>query len=474
MGALTALAACSEGSSDPDASVDAATSSLIVVTARELAVSESGPTTATFAVRLLRQPTAPVTIPVTTPEGDVTLSGLTSGAVVLTGGAGGNWEAGVTVTVTAVQDELIEGEEMQAIALGPAASDDRAYDGVAIEGVTVRITDEVAPLVATSEGSTAYTEQEPSVVVDAALTVGSPGVLIESATIVVESPRFGDRLTLEPSGPFEATDIVATPLEIVVTHDPPATAAEYQALLRTLRYDHTEDAPGPSRTLRITVVDTTGATESADKAMAITEANDGPALLLAGTVTTLPGAPAPIAIGIFDPDAELSPMRLTLRPANGTVTLTAAEGATVTREGEDWTIEGSAPALEATVGTARYTTSDPNGGTVTAELNDLGNTGIGGPLSDTFGIRYFVFPGTCTTTLFNGHRYYFCPDALAGTDARSACTSRASYPVVIEDEAEATFLRSQTGGAAHCVRRQRRVHQHDRRVRLRVQRRLRR
>ena len=93
--------------------------------------SESGGT-ATFTVKLNSQPTADVTIAVSsddTGEGTVSPSSLTF--------TSSNWNASQTVTVTGVNDELADGNQSFNIVLAAATSSDSDYNGLNPADVTL-------------------------------------------------------------------------------------------------------------------------------------------------------------------------------------------------------------------------------------------------------------------------------------------------------------------------------------------------
>ncbi len=97
--------------------------------------SESG-ATATFTVRLGSQPTANVTIPVSSSrpeEGTVAPASLTF--------TNANWNTDQTVTVTGVSDLLVDGDVAYNIVLGATSSTDLIYNAVNPPDVAVTNTD---------------------------------------------------------------------------------------------------------------------------------------------------------------------------------------------------------------------------------------------------------------------------------------------------------------------------------------------
>lgn len=128
-----------------------------VTPTNNLFTSENG-TTAAFTVVLDKQPTADVTIPVSssnTAEGTVDQSSLTFNS--------SNWNVPQTVTITGVDDAVIDGAVAYTIVLGAATSADGTYNGLDPADVSVSNQDNdggitVAPtsgLVTTEAGGTA-------------------------------------------------------------------------------------------------------------------------------------------------------------------------------------------------------------------------------------------------------------------------------------------------------------------------------
>ncbi len=88
-----------------------------------LVTSEAGGTD-TFSVKLNSQPSADVTIGLSssdTSEGTVSPGSLTFTAV--------NWDTQQTVTITCVDDDVVDGDITYTIITAPANSDDPNYDG---------------------------------------------------------------------------------------------------------------------------------------------------------------------------------------------------------------------------------------------------------------------------------------------------------------------------------------------------------
>jgi len=117
------------------------TAGISVTPTSGLITTESGGT-ATFSVVLNIAPTADVLIGVSssnTNEGSVNVSNLTFTAA--------NWNVAQTVTVTGVDDLLIDGNQTYSIVLAPATSSDANYNGLNPNDVTVVNNDNDLPLI---------------------------------------------------------------------------------------------------------------------------------------------------------------------------------------------------------------------------------------------------------------------------------------------------------------------------------------
>ncbi|NQU64354.1 MAG: DUF1566 domain-containing protein, partial [SAR324 cluster bacterium] len=136
----TLMTACSSGdetksvSPSPPVSV-ADVSAGFTISSISGATAEDG-SQATFTVKLTRQPTADVMIPLSSSditEGTVSVSALT---FTIT-----DWDADQTITVTGVDDFSADGDQAYTIILGTTASDDTDYNGLDPDAVSVTNTD---------------------------------------------------------------------------------------------------------------------------------------------------------------------------------------------------------------------------------------------------------------------------------------------------------------------------------------------
>lgn len=120
------------------------TVSVIAQGATDLIVTERG-TQASFTLRLSHQPSAVVTISISSSapsEGQAQVSQVQFNS--------SNWNVPATVTITGVDDTDIDGDVGFQIELGPTSSSDPAFDGIAVADVPVVNTDSESALLATA------------------------------------------------------------------------------------------------------------------------------------------------------------------------------------------------------------------------------------------------------------------------------------------------------------------------------------
>lgn len=115
---------------------DNETGSIVVMPTTGLTTTEAGGT-AMFSVVLTSQPTAPVTIPIS--SGDATEGSVSPASLVFNSG---NWSVPQTVVVTGVDDGAIDGDVMYSVVTGSGISLDATYGGLAVDDVSVTNTDD--------------------------------------------------------------------------------------------------------------------------------------------------------------------------------------------------------------------------------------------------------------------------------------------------------------------------------------------
>jgi hypothetical protein len=167
----------------------------------------------TFLLTLTTAPTATVSITMAATIGECAVSP----AEALLDGT--NWTTGVTVTVTAVDDHVVDGPEACIVETGQAVSEDKGFDGLYPENVTVTVEDDDWAGVA---------------VAPAFLTVSEPHGL-ETYAITLTSQPVADVTILLSAGNDQCR---VTPLSIILTPD---TWASGQTVEVTAEDDSVDD-----------------------------------------------------------------------------------------------------------------------------------------------------------------------------------------------------------------------------------------
>jgi len=251
-----------------------------------------------------------------------------------------------------------------------------------------------APVVTTTAGNLAYTENDPPTAIDPGVTVTD----IDSANLV------GGTVAIT-SGFIAAQDTLAFTNQLgingsynsgtgVLTLTGTTSVANYQTALRSVTYQNSSDNPTASRTVSF-VADDGNSTGSNTRGIAITAVNDAPVNTVPGAQSTNQNTPLVFSSGngnqisVADADAGSADIRVTLTATNGTITLATTAGLLFGAG------DGTADATMTFDGTLTEVNTAMNGisftptlgfsgaATLTITSNDLGNTGTGGPLSDT-------------------------------------------------------------------------------------------
>ena len=170
-----------------------------------------------------------------------------------------------------------------------------------------------APVVTTTGGTTAFTEDAGSVVVDNGLTVTDDGTTLASATVTITNLLDGanEVLTALPSGSILAGDISYAAGTLTITRAG-GLVSEYQTVLRSVRYENTSNAPSTTtRSLAFAVNDGFAASNTGAKSVSVTAANDAPVLTAGATLAYTENDPASVI--------------------DGTITVNDADSATLTQ-----------------------------------------------------------------------------------------------------------------------------------------------
>ena len=294
-----------------------------------LTVAESGSSTTvteagvtdSFTVKLATQPSADVTVAVSsedTGEGTVGPTTLT-----FTGGGTGNWNSTQTVTVTGQDDGLNDGTQTYNIVLNPASSGDNDYDSLDNVTVGVTTTDDDEPGIITGAVSGQATEAGGT----STFTVKLASQPTASVTVAVSSLDTGEgrptpaSLTYT-SGNWNSTQTVTVTGQnddlddgdqrYNITLDPSSTDSDYGTLATdTVSVTTTDD-------------DTAGLTLSEARLTIAEGGSDSYTVVL----DSEPTADVTVAIGKGNADVSLGATSLTFTSGNWnstqTVTVTIA------------------------------------------------------------------------------------------------------------------------------------------------------
>ena len=158
------------------------------------------------------------------------------------------------------------------------ATDGTTPSAATTKTVTVAATND-APVVTTSGGNTAYTEDDAPTVIDAGITVtDADNANLTGATVSITGgfAVFEDVLAFtDANGITGSYDLNAGVLTLSGT----ATVAQYQAALRSVTYANTSNNPSAAnRTISFTATDGTTPSAAATKTLTFTAVNDAPAV----------------------------------------------------------------------------------------------------------------------------------------------------------------------------------------------------
>jgi hypothetical protein len=347
----------------------------------------------------------PVKITLTATNGTITLS-TTAGLSFITGDGTADATMMFTGTLTAVNTAL------NGMSFNPTAdfngaaslqivSDDQGNTGSGgplTDTDTVNITVTAAndaPVVTTSGGNTSYNENAAATAIDTGLTVTDvDSANLAGATVAITSGFVAAQDTLGftnqngISGNYNSGTGVLT-----LTGS--SSVANYQTALRSVTYANSSDNPTASRTVTFIADDGTSTSAPATKGITINAVNDAPVNTVPGPQGTNQNTPLTFSSGngnqisIADADAGTNAVQVTLTATNGTLTLSGTAGLAFTvgdgTADTTMTFTGTIANINAALNGMTFTPTAGFSGaaTLTITTNDQGNSGSGGPLSDT-------------------------------------------------------------------------------------------
>ncbi|HZN15155.1 MAG TPA: tandem-95 repeat protein [Acidimicrobiales bacterium] len=252
------------------------------------------------------------------------------------------------------------------------------------------------PALAGIEGTNlAYTEGDPATVISPAITANDvDSSTLTGATVAITSgfSSAQDSLVFVNLPPISGSYATGTGILTLTGTD---SVANYQAALRTIKYQNVSDNPSASKTVSFTVSNAL-TSNTVSRTIAITAVNDPP-------VNTVPSTPQTgtedvakaIPMSVADPDA--SSLKVTLTAANGTMTMTTLTGLSfISGDGTNdglMVFTGTASQVNAALatlsylGNANYNVAFAGDSSVTLLSDDQGATGTGGTLTDSDSVR---------------------------------------------------------------------------------------
>ncbi len=200
----------------------------IVVSPPSLTISEPDGS-GTFRVRLSSQPKHSVYVPLSTTGGECSISRAYLWLTSL------NWSSGLVITVTAIDDSVVDGDRICLVEVGPLSSDDGNYNGLEVDAMTVTVQDDdqvgifVAPtslVVSEPSGSATFNlrlASQPTADVSVPLAASNNQCSVTPATAVLNAANWdrgatatvaavneaiadGDRICKIETGPTSSAD----------------------------------------------------------------------------------------------------------------------------------------------------------------------------------------------------------------------------------------------------------------------------
>ncbi|HKO59369.1 MAG TPA: Ig-like domain-containing protein [Thermoanaerobaculia bacterium] len=246
------------------------------------------------------------------------------------------------------------------------------------------------PPVVTAGATLAYTEQAAAAVIDNTITVSDVDSTNASGATVTISAGFqsgADVLSFATIGPISGVYNAGTG---VLTLSGTDTMANYQAALRTVKFNNTSDAPTTPRTITWVVTDSAAAPSSGvTSTINITAVNDAPSFTVAGaetfnedTARTFNTANAN-RIRVADPDSGASNITVTINTTHGNITVSTVGVSVTGNTSHSVQIVGTQANIDTALNGLVYTPDLNYNGvdTIALHADDGGFTGTGGALT---------------------------------------------------------------------------------------------
>jgi hypothetical protein len=260
-----------------------------------------------------------------------------------------------------------------------------------VEPLHPRIMMDAAPVVGTNPAPLSYVEKRGPAKIDPDLTVSAnTDTPLEAATVAVLGYQSGEDVlgVTVPKGLSPWWD----PNRGVLTLTGAAPAASYQAALRSITYADLSANPNLSRRVaEFLVLDSQSVSRAADRTISIVATNDPPTLFTPPAQRVTDGATLTFgtasgnAIVVSDVDANGAAEQVTLTASHGQLTLAQTAELTFTLgagAGDGtMTFTGTLKRIDAALDGLTFTADAGFNGdaTLLVSIDDLGNTGLGGP-----------------------------------------------------------------------------------------------
>jgi hypothetical protein len=266
-----------------------------------------------------------------------------------------------------------------------------AFDaGLGGSTVSAAITVNAPPSLPVTAATLIYTEKQGAAAIQPSLAITDPG----STTLVGATFRIVDYVSGEDSLGFtDQFGITGSwdPNTAILTFTGTATLANYQSVLQSVTYTNSSSNPTlQSRTVQLIVNDGTAMSAGLNRLIQIEAVDDAPTISVPGSQAM--GEDATLAfsvthgnaVAVGDVDADGGAEQLTLTVTHGTLTLATTSGLdSVSGDGtSSLSLTGTLASLNAAMEGLQFTPASHYSGSavIAINLNDLGNTGNGGPL----------------------------------------------------------------------------------------------
>ncbi|APU32758.1 hypothetical protein UYA_03075 [Ectopseudomonas alcaliphila JAB1] len=309
-----------------------------------------------------------------------------------------------------------------------------------------------APVVTTTGGSSAFSEGGSSVAIDAGLTLSDvDSSTLASATVSITGgfQSGADVLAFTNDGSsmgnITASYDAGTGVLTLSSAGASATLAQWQAALRSVSYSNSSDAPSSTdRTISFTANDGQDGSTAATKIVSVTATNDAPQVTAPATIGVTEDVPSAISgISFSDVDAGSGSVTVTLSVASGSLAASSGGGVAVGGTASAMTLTGSIANINTFIAgsnvsftTAANATADV---TLTASIDDGGNSGSGGAQQDSETV-------TLQVTAVNDAPSITAPGSIAITEDVATALSGISFSDVDAGTSPVTVTLSVASG----------------------------